>query len=1137
MRIPEVMPQGRAGITILTSDRPTILMERLAHDLGTAPLSPLEDEIIVTQSQGMSKWIRLELARRHGCAASLRMPFPAAFCYDILARREAARRAHSGSHAGAPAASIDESFTRDILIWRIQDLLQSGLTSDPALRPLVAFLADGDARKRLGLAERLAGRFDDYQMYRPDVLLQWEEGSVADSPHDAQTRWQAELWRRLCEGKAPRHLARAFTSLIEDLGTSTASDGSLPRRVSVFGVSTLPPLFVRLLHGLARMIPVRVYVAAPPRDTWRPSGGNGRDAAHPLFRAFGTQSRQFLESLGVGDPAWEEHYTARGGEGAAAPSGSLATLQQDMRVGRAEDAVHAADRPVLESTDASIRVHRCHSPMREMEVLRDQLLAALAADATLRPHDVLVLVPDITAYAPFIEAVFGVTESGLPPLPFHIADRLFIHEHSIVDSVLGLLSLVDSRLTSAEVLALLDVPAIRLAAKLDDHAPPLVHRWVSDTRIRWGVDGADRAQRFDVPAVEANTWRAGLDRLLMGYATGPVQDLVAGVLPEAGALAGDAATLGAFADWADRLFATLDQWRIPRPLDDWREALLAGLDEFFVAADEDEANALQTVRRRIDALGRTRLLSGNERAVDIAVLRDWLEHALDDEGFGSGFLVGGMTFCALKPMRSIPFKVIAVAGLDDASFPRRDRRAAFDLMEIAPRPGDRNLREDDRQLFLDILFAAEQQLILSYVGRSITDNKERAMSVVLAELLDHMDTRFRTDEADPQTGRERPARDRIIVDHRLQPFSPAYFARDSDADPRLFSYSRSNADALAASRTGREEPAPFVPAEMLATLSTREPRPREGANADEPERLEISLTDLTACWKNPSRFFCERALDLKLPFNDDEDEEQDDAEPVTVDGLTRWAVHDEMLRMHLAGIRDPELELRRATARGTLPPGALAQAWFATLDGEMDDMLLTLPAVTPVEPRVVAVAGDGWEITGRLDWLTTDGRVVVHAATMKPKYLLRAWIAHLLLNAVDSSDLAPPVSFVYCSDKAFRFPAVRDARQLLDALVRGYRRALITPLPVFEKASYAFWEQVVKLRTRSSASREPIACAQDSFESSDRRGRKNIGDDIDAYVALVWRGRKPLAEQPDEFARLSETLWSACFEHRQELGG
>lgn len=1111
------MPPSTARLTIVTSDRPSVLMERLAHDLRAAPIPPLEDEVIVTQSQGMSKWIRLELARRHGCAASLRMPFPAAFCHDLLAARSAAGSVAAGAltlAAGDGASPVDERFSRDVLTWRILDLLESGIAGEPAFAPLAAFLAGDDSRKRLGLAARLAGRFDDYQLYRPELLLAWERGEPALAAV-AHARWEAELWRRLCRGESPMHLARAFLALIEELAGSDDRAHGLPRRVSVFGVSTLPPLFVRLLHAIATRVPVRVYVTAPPRESWR-AAGNGRGAGHPLFSAFGAQIREFLALLADGEPgaAWEEHYPAPEAPDAREAVTALAALHQDIRRGEGTP----SDRPLLASTDDSLRVHVCHSPMREMEVLRDQLFAAFAADPTLRPHDVLVLIPDVTAYAPYIEAAFGVAEPGLPLLPFHIADRPFAQEHSIGDAVLRLLGLVDSRLGSAEVLALLDSPAARRAAGLGDHAPALLHRWVNDTAIRWGVDGADRAARFDLPAVEANSWRAGLDRLLMGYATGPVPDLVAGVLPSAGALAGDVATLGAFAAWADRLFGTLADWRRPRHLGAWRDTLLGDLERFFLAGDDDEANALEVVRRCIGALGRVQDVAGTGRAVDALVVRDWLAHALADEGFGSGFLVGGITFCALKPMRSIPFRVIAAAGLDDASFPRREAYAAFDLLQADPRPGDRNVRADDRQLFFDVLLAAEERLILSYVGRSIVDNKERATSVVLAELLDHLDA----------------ARDHVVVEHRLQPFSAAYFTPGAAADARLFSYSRSNAAILEASRGPRAELPPFVPASLIAERAAVESAraPSSPSSDDDGERFEISLADLIECWRNPSRFFCERVLDLTLRHDDDP--EDDDAEPVTVDGLTRWAVHDEMLRLHLAGERNREREARRAAARGTLPPGALAGAWYAKLDLEMDEMLRRLPAVTPLEPRIVSVAGIGWEITGKLDSLTTRGRMQVRAAAVKPKDRQKAWLTHLLLNAAGGVDPDASLSHLYGTDVTVRFRPVENARDVLAHLVAGYRQAFLAPLPSFEKASFNYSEQAHKLRRSKHAKKDPMKCAREGYASEVTPFRTRRGDDADPYVALCWRGRDPLVERADEFARWSEILWRSAFEHLQE---
>ncbi len=1191
------------GLTIVTSDRPRTLMDRLAADIGAVPLPPLEDEIIVIQSQGMSRWVRLELARKHGCAASLDVPFPAKFCQQILASR--ARR---GATTPSATEVVDPRFEREPLTWRIFEELAGAITDElsqsaapadappkpsrsgskatPApgrgrrsqspsvFAPLARFLQDRDARKTHGLAARIADRFDDYRLYRPDILLAWERGDLplGETEH---APWQAELWRRLCAGESPMHFARAFTLLLDDLRRPDTTGEGLPSRVSVFGVSSLPPLFIELLRAMGRFVPVRVYASAPPRSTWA-VGAPG----HPLFSAFGRQSREFLELLGRGAVTWEEYHTAAG----PTRAGCLTTLQADVRAGLVPREYETFDRVPLEAEDASLRVHICHSPMREMEVLRDQLLYALARDRTLRPHDILVLVPDISVYAPFIEAVFGVGEKGLPSIPFHIADRSFASENPIADAVLRLLRLVDSRLTAPEVLALLDVPSVRHAAGLGDHAPEVIQQWVSDTRIRWGYDGVDRAERFGVPEFEENSWRAGLDRLLMGYATGPLQDPVADVVPHTGDLPGDADTLGNFAAWLDRLYSLLRDWKTERPPDDWRASLTDAVARFFGepegSGDEEVRTALTAVRRRIAGLGEARELAGFAGAVDHAVVRDWLEHALADDSVGSGFLVGGATFCALKPMRSIPFRVIAVAGINNESFPRRNRRLAFDLLEIEPRPGDRDFRADDRQLFLDTLLAAEEQLVLSYVGRSITDNKPRASSVVIAELLDHLDARFRVDgkslawkdetsvpardgRRSAKTGSSRDAdgpraRELIEIEHRLQPFSQSYFVRGNHADPRLFSYSRVHAATLAAGSAERTDVKPFIPEDLSgdkarpaesarkASLAARK-REIQGAGRTAKSVARIELEELIECWQNPARYYCERVLQLKLRR---EDEPVDmETEPLTVDALARYGIDQEMLATHLAGTREPARELERLAARGELPPGALADAWHSRLSQQMSGMLTTLPSNTPIVTRAVTVPGDGWEISGQLDWLTPHGRMQVRAARVKPKDLLHAWLMHLVMNATQPRDGSLPASRVIGTDCAYAFRPVEDAKGILSTLVTGYQYALLAPLPVFEKASHAYSEQKHKLRSPHSRARtDPLDCARARFETSDASWSNETSDDADPYVALCWRGRDPLAlarrgrnplrpkprVHPD-FDLWSEALWRPAFEHREEL--
>ncbi len=1115
-------------LTIVSSDRPTTLIEQLALDLGRAPLGPFSDETIIVQSRGTERWIRHDLARRHGCAASLRFPFAASF-FRALATSlstEDEQPNESDRVSSALTRREDDAFARDTLTWRILDLLENGLAREQGFEPLRAFVgdpADHDTRKLLGLARTVAGRFSEYQLYRPDLLLAWESGDDETDAHDGPARWQARLWRRLCASHAPDdHIARLYIEAIDLLNAATAPPPNLPSRLSVFGVNTLPPVFVRLLHAVARHLPVRVYLQSPPRDTWSvlPTVDDEctpTSADNPLFATFGGVVRQFMVLLEQHAPAgtpvvWDEHH----GADAGAASSVLAHLQSDIRSGihRGPD-VGLATPISLDGTtrDDSLAIHRCHSPMREMEVLRDQLLAAFAGDPTLRPHDVLLLVTDIATYAPFVEAVFGVGEPSLPFIPHRIADRPIVQESRIADAALRLLRLVGARWTAAEVIEMLDLPAVQRAAGIPDGATGQIVRWIEETHIRWGRDGAMRREIFGLPAVEANSWRAGIDRLLMGYATGRTEDLVADVLPYSGDTVGDPATLGAFAQFTERLFDTLTDWRTPRLLAEWSVALRSAFTTLLATEDDDEERELETVLAAVDALATMETDGHCARALELPVVRDWLEQVLDDDAITSGFLSGGMTVCALQPMRLVPHRIVAIAGLDDATFPRGHHRPAFDMMATSTRDGDRNRRADDRQLFLDTLLATEQRLILSYVAASAKTNAERAASVVVAELLDVVDRSFVSPSLDAK-GRPLPARARIEVKHRLQPFSPAYFTGDDGGDvalPRLFSYSRVNASALASVAAGeRERDAPFITGPLVALDAA-------------PPARELRLEDLVACWTNPSRFFCDRALGIRLPGEQDA---LDECEPMTVNQLDRYKVHDVMLRRHLAGKRVPARERAEAMALGNLPSGALAGVWFDTLDAELATMLASLGTLAFEEPHAISVLGATWTLSGRIEGITGDGRLQVRAAKCNPKDRIRAWITHLALTAAHG----PVTTRLIGKDGAWAFGEVAEPLSVLEALVEGYRAALQEPLPFFTQASYCFadctyaYEQAATGGKATRRTKSPMDAARDGYDGSEF-GDWKTGDRADAYVALCWRDREPLVQLAEQFAQRSMAFW------------
>ncbi|AMW05937.1 exodeoxyribonuclease V subunit gamma [Gemmatimonas phototrophica] len=1076
-------------LAIITGDSPATLLARMEQELAAVPLPPFDDEWIVVQSLGMERWVRQQLALRQGCAASLVMPFPAAFC-----RRLAVGLQRDTQFATGDGITIDVRYEEQALVWRLFALLQ-----DPALlahdiyEPLRAFLEGATDAKRYGLARRIAARFDEYRLYRPDVLVGWEEGRN-DLTQNVHEPWQASLWRELLGAERPSHFARWFLSTIERLEEIGERPQGLPERVSVFGVSTLPPLFVRLLRAVARFVPVTFYVLLPDANSWK-AGASG----HPLFERFGQSSRDLLTTLLSPDAQGESPHT----EHVATPrhtgaSHLLQQLQSGLRTATVTPLAMATD-------DRSLTVHVCHSPMRELEVLRDQLLDAFANDATLRPHDVLVMAPDVEQYAPLMEAIFGHARSRnaeeRPSIPFRVADRTMARESAPARAVSTLLTLVHARLTASEVLELLSQPLVREAAGMTAAQVDQVTGWIEQAAIRWGYDGSARASRHGVPPFEENSWRNGLDRLLAGYAAGRTEALVNGVLPVAGDLVGDTDLLGTFVAWIEQLFGQVDALQADRPLVDWTRALRECLAWLVASDDANERAAIDLVGQQLERLGELATgrpdgraaLFAADQSVTFEVVRDWVLDALASDEHTSGFLTGGLTLCAMKPMRAIPHRIIAMLGLDDRAYPRRLRRAAFDIMASDIRLGDRDPRADDRQLVLDTIMSAGDRLLLSYVGRSQKNNAELAPSIVVAELLDQLDLMC--------PGPVLPSQ-HLRVLHRLQPFSPDYFAQPEGGDTRLFSFDAHLAASVAGSAIRHDAP-PFLPALPPArTLA------RDWQRGAEP-LLELTIDDLVDTWLNPAKVYCKRVLQLTVAADDTLVE---DVEPMAMDGLLRYQLQQEMLDRALHARRDLPRELALAVAGGALPAGALGAEWYERLRSELAPLLHRVGTPRFLDPLVVDVAGSDWVLRGHLGNQLPHEQWRVRAAKLNVKDKARAWIAHVVRCAATS----PVTTRVMARDKELLLPPLTNAMQQLDFLVQGVRAVQTTPLPYFIEAAGAYRDKVRK--------GEPgIPAAAVAFAKDDDFGR---GDIADPYVQLLWRGWNPVEECAEQFSALADGFWS-----------
>lgn len=1081
---------------IATGDSPHALLAQMDLDLAATPIGPFDDEHIVVQSLGMERWVRQQLARRRGCAASLVMPFPAAFC-----RRLAAALQRDPRFATGDASALDPRFEEQPLAWRVFALLQDdGVLADAVYAPLRAFMQGADATKRYGLARRVASRFDEYRLYRPELLLAWEDArdTLTSSPHEP---WQAALWHRLVDGERIPHFARWFTSTIARLESLTEAPLGLPARVSVFGISTLPPLFVRLLQAVSRFVPVRFYTLVPSPDAWHTDAPR-----HPLFDAFGHASRDLLSSLTTTANGHVQPATVHVGARQAEPNPSaplLHRLQHDLRVGRSPSVRHQ-----VADDDRSLTVHVCHAPTREMEVLRDQLLDAFAADPTLRPHDVLVMVPDVERYAPLAEAIFGGGVAGASGeriiIPHRVADRTVAREAAPARAMLQLLQLVTARLTASEVLELLLVPPVRRAAGISGGQIDQVVGWVQQAAIRWGRDGATRAEQYGLPAVEDNSWRLGLDRLLSGYATGRVDAPIDGVLPVAGDIVGDTALLGAFVTWVDELFERLAALRTARSLPEWSASLQDSFRWLVRAEGLDEVAAADRVLRDVATLDMLVDTVGRDTPVAFEVVREWLIGTLGSDDHATGFLAGGMTICAMKPMRAIPHRVIAMLGLDDKAFPRRQRREAFDLIGAAGRVGDRDPRADDRQLVLDTLLCAGDRLLLSYVGRSQKDNAVIAPSIVVAELLDHLDAVVDVGPRTPRT--------LLRIEHPLQPFNTMYFDGVQTRVPRLFSFDEDLARSVRATQA-RHEPPPF-----LATLPPMPVLVRDRRRASE-EPLVVSIEELMDTWVNPARLYCRRVLQLDIAADG---EVIDDVEPMAVDALLSFRMRQRMLDRALLGRSDPAAERRLAVASGELPSGLLGPAWHDALRRALTPLLRTVGTPTFREPLTLDIQGPDWQVVGQLDFQRDDEQWRVRAGALRPVDTVRAWIAHVARAAAGGRGCTRVIG---TNDDEQIFGPLDDPLGILDVLVQAYRHLQSAPLPYFVEAAAAY-------RDAKAKNKPLVEAARRAYEADGSFGGLR-GDLLDPYVNLLWRGRDPFADGWDSFVTVADAFWAPLEEAKR----
>jgi exodeoxyribonuclease V gamma subunit len=1122
----------------------------------------LEPDVVLIPQVALRRWLQATLAQAHGVSANLEFLTPGEFVQRAL-------------DANVPGTG--EDLDAAALRWRIHAALADpALLRERALQPLRAYLeAAPDPLKAWSLSGELAQAFEKYKAWRREWLLAWEAGEAPRDP-------QAALWRRVAGGT--RHRARRIQDYLDGFAAPGAPlPAGLPKRLFAFAILNVSPDVLRVIATQSRVGTLHLYVPSPSRDYWgdlqalrgsarnlspssarvgKPTEAEASDATsmdprlrdapeatqedapgkpanedpaltgdNPLLQAWGAAGRDFMAVLGgyeVVHPDTEIRGDADPGEGGGALTGSLLRrLQSDLFHRRAAPGFPL--RAAVDKADPSLQVHACHTRLRELQVLHDQLRALFEDprfDPPLQPREVAVLAPDIDPYLPYLDAVFGGRGRGdagsNQSIPYAVADASPLAGEPLADVFLRLLALPVARFGLVETLDLLASPPLAEAAQLDAAAFDRLHAWLHAAGARWGLDAAHRA-RLEAPADDAYTWAFALDRLLLGHATGS-DAAIAGAdgqtvapMPELEGSALDALdTLVRLLRVLARHARALDEALTP---EGWRERLLGLLDALLPRppAAANTRRALDRLRTLIDSFASDATRAGVDTPVPAEIVRAHFAAALAEADTRAPLLTGGVSVARMVPMRLLPFRAICLLGMDDGAFPRRDPaggidRLASDVAGGLRLRGDRSTRDDDRFLFLQLFAAAQDVFYVSYQGADPRDGSVREPSVLVADLLA---------AADAQHAPEANAAAALVVRHPLQPFAPAAFG-DAD-EPRRFSFDAQWWPAAAQPSARRRslppwfdgEPLPPVDDEDVAFADAASGAAGTGAGASANPAV-LALDELRRFLQAPAAEFLRQRLGLRLAEVEEVDE---DVEPLLAPtrGFARQSLQKAVFDAVLRGDDDATTHAL-LRARGLLPSGPLGRRALEQVRQQVDPYALAFAewrdGAQPQAHRL-DVALDGTTLQGRVAEVYGPGIVRVRFDPPAGHSAIRNGLDWLLASA---AGLGKPLVEFHDDRERGIGPHRREplepaqARALLQMLAGLREQGLRRPLPF---APYSSWEFY-----KAGDMGKGLEAAARKWHGGDFTWSEGSGE----ALRLALRGRDPFQDETLQHAFVDLSL-------------
>ncbi|GHE91106.1 RecBCD enzyme subunit RecC [Thalassotalea profundi] len=1063
-----------------------------------SPLPVFAKEVIIVQNAGMQHWLNMSLAQSRQISLANEFLLPAQFLWQLMR-----------SLASAEKVPEQSPYSREALCWRIyQELAHEDIIDNVIYQQVTRYwLRCDDSRysdqelKRYQLACQLADLYEQYLIFRPQWINNWYQGKGLDNESDSLqesldnnfeqlSTWQADLWLRLTK-ETPYNPLELMQSAIDNIADNLHL---LPQRISFFGINAMAPMWLEFINAISEHTQVHFFHLNPCFNYWGDIKTQKQALQHmtqwtegyddiaklignPILANLGQQGREFLALL--------QQYSTVDIDVYQSFLNQKKHVFDDINIEQSHSVLSQIQEDILTLSDSSQltnqKVHQvddsivftsAHSALREVQGLHDWLLHQFNTDNSLTPKDILVMCPQVEEYAPYIQAVFANgwqdLSGDIPPLPCSISDRVSKESNPLVIAFSEIVSLPDSRFSVSQILSWLRIPAIQSKFGFSLEDLEKCSQWLNEACVHWGLNQSHKQQLLNSETISGQfTWQFGFTKLLQGFAYADEECLYHDHVLLANVEGNDALVLGnlmLFIEQLQLFSASLSQAKTPQQ---WHQYLTSLLEQLFDVTNESaDESGFVAIHNAIESLVEYCEHAQFSEALGLNIIKEFLNNHFSQPDAGRQFMVGQVTFCSMLPMRSIPFKIIAVLGLNDGEFPRQRQPLGFDLMSMQRSEiGDRSRRGDDKYLFLEAIISARKALYLSFQGRNIKKNTPKEPSVVLKELMNYLTAAFGWDfdNSDERHGLNQ------IRQLPMQAFSLRNFVGEyASFDPHWLSLGQVLVKSAEEARFNESNN------DRNASFNSEDSRYNKlPVIAFNDTELSLSVADLIAFYHHPAKYFAKRRLNLYLAHDS---VELSDVEPFTASRLESYLFNQELLTHHLYDEPDAldanlEQSMLFAKVSGKFPElptmeieykkwlensRTLADAIHQSSANQSTESLdyvageLKLPIVLPNRPMINVTLHYQLPVKA-------DNCLFYRSSSAKIKDKLSLYIHQLVLQMVKTSTSEHQLSHViatkgfYFNTKSqkveqFKCQDIKEPGRSLDVLLRTFIEGLERPL-------------------------------------------------------------------------------------------